>query len=160
MDLSFDMVKKENFEAEAEMKNVVKTENCDLRVKSENMRSDTTPSSKLQLGGGRLKFYKGQSNLIYNRNGHDRTKIRMKMGFSSICFSIHCSCGLSALVWKMFVKKRELGRREEEREGGFMQMRLALEKGLAAQKPLLCPHYCAIVATNPPYSGSNGQCAL
>ena len=76
MDLSFDMVKKENFEGEAEMKNV-KTENCDLRVKSENLRSDTnqpnlqSPSSKL-LGGGRLKFYKGQSNLIYNRNGHDK----------------------------------------------------------------------------------------
>ena len=72
MDLSFDMVKKENFEGEAEMKNV--KENCDLRVKSENMRSDTnqtnlqSPSSK--LGGGRLKFYKGQSNLIYSRNGH------------------------------------------------------------------------------------------
>ena len=70
MDLSFDMVKKENFEGEAEMKNV-KTENCDLRVKSENLRSDTnqtnlqSPSSKLQLGGGRLKFYKGQSSLIY-----------------------------------------------------------------------------------------------
>ena len=63
MDLSFDMVKKENFEGEAEMKNV--KENCDLRVKSENMRSDTnqtnlqSPSSK--LGGGRLKFYKGES---------------------------------------------------------------------------------------------------
>ena len=65
MDLSFDMVKKENFESEAEMKNV-KAENCDLReLKSENnLRSDTnqtnlqSPSSK--LGGGRLKFYKGQ----------------------------------------------------------------------------------------------------
>ena len=72
MDLSFDMVKKENFEAEAEMKNVVKTENCDLRVKSENVRSDTTPSSKLGGLGGRLKFYKGQSNLIYDRNDHAR----------------------------------------------------------------------------------------
>ena len=64
VDLSFDMVKKENFEAETEMKSV-KTENCDLRVKSENLRSDTnqtnlqSPSSK--LGGGRLKFYKGES---------------------------------------------------------------------------------------------------
>ena len=38
-----------------------------------------------------------------------------------------------------------------------MQMSLALEKGVsAAQKPLLCAHYCAI-ATNPPYTGSNGQ---
>ena len=74
MDLSFDMVKKENFETEAEMKNV-KTENCDLRVKSENLRSDTnqtnlqSPSSK--LGGGRLKFYKGQSSFTYNRDGDD-----------------------------------------------------------------------------------------
>ena len=65
VDLSFDMnVKKENFEPEAEMRNV-KTENCDLRVKSESLRSDTnqtnlqSPSSK--LGGGRLKFYKGES---------------------------------------------------------------------------------------------------
>ena len=69
MDLSFDMVKKENFEAEAEMKNVKTENNCDL-LKSENLRqSDTNQSINLQspsakLGGGRLKFYKGQSNLI------------------------------------------------------------------------------------------------
>ena len=100
VDLSFDMVKKENFEAETEMKSV-KTENCDLRVKSENLRSDTnqtnlqSPSSK--LGGGRLKFYKGES----------RFKI------------IRVDDGMRAdlLVWKMFVKKREFGRREEKREG-------------------------------------------
>ena len=99
VDLSFDMVKKENFEAEAEMKNV-KTENCDLRVKSENLRSDTnqtnlqSPSSK--FGGGRLKFYKGQWNFVYYRNGDMRMKTKMKIGFSSVRFSIHCSCGLSA----------------------------------------------------------------
>ena len=115
VDLSFDMVKKENFEGEAEMKNV--KENCDLRVKSENMRSDTnqtnlqSPSSKLQLGGGRLKFYKGQSSSIYTSDGDDMYT-SWRWGFS-----IQCSCGLCLLVWKMFVKKRELGRREEKRGG-------------------------------------------
>ena len=83
----------------------------------------------------------------------------MKMGFHPFV-SQFTAAVVCLLVWKMFVKKRELeggGRRR----GGGMQMRLALEKGLAAaQKPLLCPHYCAIPATNPPYPGSNGQCGL
>ena len=101
VDLSFDMVKKENFEAETEMKSV-KTENCDLRVKSENLRSDTnqtnlqSPSSK--LGGGRLKFYKGESRFKIIRVVDDGMRADL-------------------LVWKMFVKKREFGRREEKREG-------------------------------------------
>ena len=114
VDLSFDMVKKENFEAETEMKSV-KTENCDLRVKSENLRSDTnqtnlqSPSSK--LGGGRLKFYKGQSSSIYTRDGDDIC-IRVEDGVSQFSAAVVC-----LLVWKMFVKKREFGRREEKREG-------------------------------------------
>ena len=80
----------------------VKTENCDLRVKSENLRSDTnqtnlqSPSSK--LGGGRLKFYKGESRFKIIRVVDDGMRADL-------------------LVWKMFVKKREFGRREEKREG-------------------------------------------
>ena len=49
-----------------------------------------------------LNFTKvSQTWFTYNRNGHERSILggrwlRMKMGFPSICFSIHCSCGLSA----------------------------------------------------------------
>ena len=93
-------VKKENFEPEAEMRNV-KTENCDLRVKSESLRSDTTqtnlqsPSSKeLRGGGGRLKFYKGQySKFVTNTNG-DNDGVRLNS---------------AALVWKCSLRKRSLG---------------------------------------------------
>ena len=95
VDLSFDMnVKKENFEPEAEMRNV-KSENCDLRVKSESLRSDTnqtnlqSPSSKeFRGGGGRLKFYKGQySKFVTNSNDDDDV----------------------VLVWKCSLRKRSLG---------------------------------------------------
>ena len=101
VDLSFDMnVKKENFEPEAEMRNV-KSENCDLRVKSESLRSDTnqtnlqSPSSKeLRGGGGRLKFYKGQySNFMTNSNDDDDG-----VPLNSV-----------VLVWKCSLRKRSLG---------------------------------------------------
>ena len=55
-------------------------------------------------------------------------------------FSIQCSCGLCLLVWKMFVKKREFGRREREegrRVGRGMQMRPALEKVLGGTKAFI-----------------------
>ena len=101
VDLSFDMnVKKENFEPEAEMRNV-KSENCDLRVKSESLRSDTnqtnlqSPSSKeFRGGGGRLKFYKGQySKSMTNSNDYDDGG----------------SLNSVVLVWKCSLRKRSLG---------------------------------------------------
>ena len=60
MDLSFDMVKKENFDSSSEGERKVKTEKCDLRVKSEFKSDSNQQSASSKLGGGRLKFFKGK----------------------------------------------------------------------------------------------------
>lgn len=51
------MVKKENFDSSGPGEIKVKTETCDLRVKSE-FKSDSNQQSR--HGGGSLKFYKGK----------------------------------------------------------------------------------------------------
>ena len=60
VDLSFDMVKKENFDSSSEGERKVKTEKCDLRVKSEFKSDSNQQSASSKLGGGRLKFFKGK----------------------------------------------------------------------------------------------------
>ena len=57
VDLSFDMVKKENFESDEREVKV-----AELRVKSEfGGDSSRLESLGSKVGGGRLKFYKGES---------------------------------------------------------------------------------------------------